>query len=158
MTAFFIIFQGTENCVICSNHTASKCGKCKAVFYCSKECQKSDWNLHKVFCSTLPFPITPVEGKYINNFLKIFTHFKISTKKCFLAPTFWKSVIKFMIFHSCKKLSCKNSLIWEQLLFSPDKDKYVLGFYLPVNNSRPQLIRVPLIKVEFTFVWLNSLN
>jgi SET and MYND domain-containing protein len=27
-----------------------KCSRCKFVFYCSKECQKSDWEFHKIEC------------------------------------------------------------------------------------------------------------
>ena len=27
-----------------------KCGDCKSIYYCSKECQKSDWNNHKHKC------------------------------------------------------------------------------------------------------------
>jgi hypothetical protein len=27
-----------------------RCSKCKKVFYCSKECQKKDWNFHKTIC------------------------------------------------------------------------------------------------------------
>ena len=27
-----------------------KCGNCKCVYYCSKECQKQDWKLHKINC------------------------------------------------------------------------------------------------------------
>lgn len=27
-----------------------KCGKCKAISYCSKECQKADWKIHKGLC------------------------------------------------------------------------------------------------------------
>jgi len=28
-----------------------KCGMCKAVWYCGRECQKEDWKLHKVICT-----------------------------------------------------------------------------------------------------------
>ncbi|KZV94764.1 hypothetical protein EXIGLDRAFT_766792 [Exidia glandulosa HHB12029] len=46
----------------------SKCARCKAVQYCSKECQRNDWNLkhgqpHKIICDILSEVLTimPVE-------------------------------------------------------------------------------------------------
>lgn len=32
----------------------SKCSRCKSVFYCSKECQKSHWKAHKPNCKSPP--------------------------------------------------------------------------------------------------------
>lgn len=32
-------------------HPLLRCSKCKYVFYCSKNCQKSHWTLHKKECS-----------------------------------------------------------------------------------------------------------
>lgn len=32
--------------------TLKKCGKCKEVVYCSKECQAADWSKHKKGCKT----------------------------------------------------------------------------------------------------------
>jgi hypothetical protein len=29
-----------------------KCGRCRAVTYCNKECQKADWSQHKAACSS----------------------------------------------------------------------------------------------------------
>ncbi|XP_062857190.1 N-lysine methyltransferase SMYD2-B [Trichomycterus rosablanca] len=31
----------------------SKCGKCKKAFYCNVECQKGDWPMHKLECSSM---------------------------------------------------------------------------------------------------------
>ena len=32
------------------NTTCQDCMKCKSVHYCSKDCQRSDWKIHKLFC------------------------------------------------------------------------------------------------------------
>ncbi|KAG3091086.1 hypothetical protein PI124_g16796 [Phytophthora idaei] len=34
----------------CSKNGTLRCSRCKAQFYCSPECQKADWRLHKVGC------------------------------------------------------------------------------------------------------------
>ena len=31
-----------------------KCGSCKVAKYCSKQCQKNDWKLHKIHCALMP--------------------------------------------------------------------------------------------------------
>ncbi|KAK5732564.1 hypothetical protein LTR17_010379 [Elasticomyces elasticus] len=49
-------------CGICGSNaqtnggTLFKCGRCKSVLYCSKECQVKDWPLHKAVCKTLAGP------------------------------------------------------------------------------------------------------
>ena len=37
-------------CCVCSKEGAKRCSKCKLQYYCSKECQQSDWKNHKVVC------------------------------------------------------------------------------------------------------------
>lgn len=37
-------------CVICQTESRHKCGKCNNVYYCSLECQRSDWVIHKETC------------------------------------------------------------------------------------------------------------
>ncbi|KAI9374061.1 hypothetical protein BJX61DRAFT_344395 [Aspergillus egyptiacus] len=59
-------------CNICAKKasketTLKRCGKCKAIWYCSRECQKADWKDHKESCSKLanePFvgPSAPQKG------------------------------------------------------------------------------------------------
>jgi hypothetical protein len=29
-----------------------KCGACKAVYYCDRDCQKAHWPLHKLMCKS----------------------------------------------------------------------------------------------------------
>ena len=41
-------------CSACkSSDNLSKCGGCKVMHYCSKECQRSDWKIHKSFCKEI---------------------------------------------------------------------------------------------------------
>ncbi|XP_043460840.1 uncharacterized protein LOC122497659 [Leptopilina heterotoma] len=40
-------------CLFCGNITRMRCSKCTS-FYCSRNCQKADWNAHKVECLSLP--------------------------------------------------------------------------------------------------------
>ena len=38
----------------CKSYEVSyKCGNCKCVSYCSRECQKADWKTHKLVCNQL---------------------------------------------------------------------------------------------------------
>ena len=34
-----------------------KCSNCHTVSYCSKDCQRSDWAVHKIFCPLDTFPL-----------------------------------------------------------------------------------------------------
>lgn len=41
-----------DRCNYCAKYGAkSRCGGCRKVFYCSKECQLADWPLHKLRCN-----------------------------------------------------------------------------------------------------------
>ena len=37
-------------CKSCQKNSSLNCGRCKGEYYCSKDCQKSDWKFHKRFC------------------------------------------------------------------------------------------------------------
>lgn len=39
-----------KSCAYCSQNAISFCGKCRRVYYCSKECQKNDYAQHKKVC------------------------------------------------------------------------------------------------------------
>lgn len=41
-------------CTVCHKDTNKRCSKCKITKYCSRECQKSDWFIHKAFCAEAP--------------------------------------------------------------------------------------------------------
>jgi hypothetical protein len=39
-------------CAICNGADAKFCSLCRSISYCSSECQKTDWPLHKTICKT----------------------------------------------------------------------------------------------------------
>ena len=48
-----------STCVACSStDTLKKCGRCKAVSYCSPQCQKTDWKSHKMTCRSSADPLS----------------------------------------------------------------------------------------------------
>lgn len=60
------------NCKVCNREAKQKCSGCFSVFYCSKNCQVSDWrNGHKVDCK--PFEVN--ENKCGVECVKIFRSF-----------------------------------------------------------------------------------
>jgi len=44
--------NNTKACGACSKPASLLCGRCKAVSYCSKNCQSSHWNTHKKVCKS----------------------------------------------------------------------------------------------------------
>ena len=47
-----VVLGDKSRCHVCLKKPVQKCARCRNVSYCSKECQKLDWNDHKRHCST----------------------------------------------------------------------------------------------------------
>jgi hypothetical protein len=45
-----IINTMNNTCGNCGLEASKKCGKCKIVMYCNKECQLSHWSTHRLIC------------------------------------------------------------------------------------------------------------
>lgn len=43
--------QGGQKCSMCNKTTSQRCKNCSCSLYCSSECQKTDWPVHKILCS-----------------------------------------------------------------------------------------------------------
>ena len=46
-----------RRCVACGNHALKKCARCNNAWYCGRECQVSNWSLHRKDC------VNPVAAK-----------------------------------------------------------------------------------------------
>ncbi|XP_028400089.1 uncharacterized protein LOC114523391 [Dendronephthya gigantea] len=53
-----------NNCIVCGKKEMimKRCGRCQSIFYCSIECQRSDWGKHRNNCSITKTPDL-VDGK-----------------------------------------------------------------------------------------------
>ncbi|KAI2601837.1 hypothetical protein GGR54DRAFT_580565 [Hypoxylon sp. NC1633] len=43
-------FEPPDSCVMCNKMPAKLCERCRSCYYCSRECQMSDWSSHKLLC------------------------------------------------------------------------------------------------------------
>ena len=60
MSARQTIPQTHDPCALCHKPNATKrCGRCRAVVYCSRACQASHWRAHKLTCGAPPPPVPP---------------------------------------------------------------------------------------------------
>ncbi|KAJ8121614.1 hypothetical protein ONZ43_g1977 [Nemania bipapillata] len=44
--------QSSDSCIICNKPNALRCNRCKSASYCSKLCQRGDFLVHKLLCSS----------------------------------------------------------------------------------------------------------
>merc|ERR1719163_1770255 len=59
--------ETTGLCDSCGQPTTTRCARCKATFFCSRDCQRKAWRLHKLECgvaqptaaATSPQPAPP---------------------------------------------------------------------------------------------------
>lgn len=55
-------------CFVCDASASLKCGKCKAIYYCKKECQLKDWKRHCLLCiDSKQEPIDLEEISHVEN-------------------------------------------------------------------------------------------
>ena len=50
------VLKPARKCDVCSSLGAKPCARCKRTFYCSAECQKSAWKMHKKKCKAPTSP------------------------------------------------------------------------------------------------------
>ncbi|KAL7784097.1 hypothetical protein V8C37DRAFT_396383 [Trichoderma ceciliae] len=45
-------FYPDDSCIMCNKSPANRCMQCHSSYYCSKECQVSDWSSHRLLCKS----------------------------------------------------------------------------------------------------------
>ncbi|CAL4065040.1 unnamed protein product [Meganyctiphanes norvegica] len=53
------------SCATCSEFAETRCTGCKIVFYCSRDCQKKGWNMHKDSCRPFAISRSKELGKHL---------------------------------------------------------------------------------------------
>ncbi|XP_011494674.1 PREDICTED: protein msta, isoform B-like [Ceratosolen solmsi marchali] len=57
------VFEGS--CAVCGNAARTRCSRCKAVFYCGRKHQRSDWPRHKSACGVYEIHDNEYLGRHI---------------------------------------------------------------------------------------------
>ena len=52
-----------KRCAYCGRVAHKKCGRCRMLRYCSAECQRVAWPLHRQMCEKLPADVREVAGR-----------------------------------------------------------------------------------------------
>lgn len=70
------VYSKNNNCINCNKKGSGNCSRCKSVNYCSKECQKEHWKVHKSNCKEfkttyIEVPIQHKEQKKNNEYIII---------------------------------------------------------------------------------------
>ncbi|EFN82389.1 egl nine homolog 1 isoform X2 [Harpegnathos saltator] len=77
----------TVTCVVCERtDKLLRCSRCKAVFYCTKEHQRSDWKRHRDFCATHPASTSELLATADRNFNREYSSRHLSVDKVPSAP------------------------------------------------------------------------
>jgi len=58
----------THTCLNCKKEGNLRCNRCKAAYYCSKECQVQDWKSHKAICNASKKDSDSKENQALINF------------------------------------------------------------------------------------------
>lgn len=45
-------FEPHDSCIMCNARSAKQCARCMSCYYCSRECQQSDWPSHRLLCKS----------------------------------------------------------------------------------------------------------
>ncbi|KAI0453615.1 hypothetical protein F5B21DRAFT_478629 [Xylaria acuta] len=46
--------EASSSCLICNKPSSLRCSRCRSVSYCSKPCQRGDYPIHKLLCTSFP--------------------------------------------------------------------------------------------------------
>ncbi len=99
-----------SKCMVCNNETKTTCGKCKVIFYCTKECQIYDWSdKHKHFCPNLPI-LTPqsIIYAYKQVFMLILSKIRIFRIFNFFHPNYFILLLKSIQINLTNYMNKKN--------------------------------------------------
>eukprot|EP00580_Thalassiosira_gravida_P009865 CAMPEP_0201647910 /NCGR_PEP_ID=MMETSP0493-20130528/36658_1 /ASSEMBLY_ACC=CAM_ASM_000838 /TAXON_ID=420259 /ORGANISM="Thalassiosira gravida, Strain GMp14c1" /LENGTH=147 /DNA_ID=CAMNT_0048123429 /DNA_START=30 /DNA_END=473 /DNA_ORIENTATION=- len=68
-------------CAVCQKPALKRCNQCKSIWYCSRNCQVSDWKSHKAQCKIIAADIARADSYTIHKreFDRIRTHYKLDS-------------------------------------------------------------------------------
>mmetsp|Transcript_35295 Transcript_35295/g.85112 ORF Transcript_35295/g.85112 Transcript_35295/m.85112 type:complete len:143 (+) Transcript_35295:124-552(+) len=55
-----------NKCAVCPKPATKRCQKCKSIWYCSRDCQVSDWKSHKKRCKAIAADIARADSHTIH--------------------------------------------------------------------------------------------
>ena len=117
--------SGGIACIVCGSTGKFSCGRCKQPKYCSKQCQVSDWTLHKDPCKIF---IAKRDQRNYNIFKSITDALKQISGDCIIAYAHYNSDVNVVI----------NETIDEFII----RDRFhFASIEQSIEQSKPALVR-----------------
>lgn len=125
------------NCIYCTNEASNNCKRCLAP-YCSRECQVSDWAVHKATCVPIDIAVNNMLNKILGNVIIFQTYHHATNVEISVDDYIY-------ILNMCSK-PCKVTLSYNNTISDASSDEFTI--FLKYKDYKTS-IKYPISNMKF---------